>query len=114
MRKRSSTNFINEKKIHETCSMALTISLLSGRWKPTIVWQLKNTALSYSDLKNKISGATERMLVKQLQELEQSGLIAKEIIANKSKYELTSLGISLIPLLQQIEQWGEAYRELMG
>ena len=110
MRKESSTNFINEKDIHKKCSMALTISLLGGRWKPTILWQLKAQFLSYTDLKNKVTGATERMLVKQLQELERDGLITKQQTATKKIYALTTAGESLIPLLQMMEKWGDTYK----
>jgi DNA-binding HxlR family transcriptional regulator len=113
MRKKTSTNFINEQQILESCSMALTISLLSGRWKPTILWHLQKDGLTYTDLKRKINGTTERMLVKQLQELEESKLIAKKPSADapiRNVYVLTPTGHSIIPVLKQIEQWGDLYK----
>ena len=113
MRKKTSTNFVNEQQILESCSMALTISLLSGRWKPTILWHLQKEGLTYTDLKRKLQGVTERMLVKQLQELEESKLITKKPLAdgpNRAVYVLTETGSSIIPLLKQIEKWGDGYK----
>jgi len=113
MRKETSTNYTNEKSIHDSCSMALTISLLSGRWKPSILWHLQHGALRYAELNKKVHGATERILVRQLQELEKDGLIDREETHEKPvkvTYALSKLGTSLIPILQQIEGWGDNYK----
>jgi len=113
MRKETSTNYINEKEIHDNCSMALTISLLSGRWKPSILWHLQQGDLRYADLKKKVPGATERILVRQLQELEKDRLITKQISPEKpvkTTYALSELGHSLIPVLRMIEGWGDKYK----
>lgn len=113
MRKQTSTNYINEKDIHDRCSMALTISLLSGRWKPSILWHLQYGPLRYAELKKKVQGPTERILVKQLQELEKDGLITREMEQEKPvkvTYALSRIGNSVIPLLRQIEGWGDQYK----
>jgi DNA-binding HxlR family transcriptional regulator len=117
MRKETSTNYTNEKNIHDSCSMALTISLLSGRWKPSILWHLQHGALRYAELNKKLQGATERILVKQLHELEKDGLITREEAYGKPlkvTYTLSKLGNTLIPILQQIEGWGDRYKEAIS
>ncbi len=60
-----------------------------------------------------ISGISERMLVAQLRELEQHGLVKRIIypeVPPKVEYELTSLGLSTKPMLQSISEWGNMQR----
>jgi DNA-binding HxlR family transcriptional regulator len=97
--------------------MALTISLLSGRWKPGILWHLQHGPLRYAELNKKVHGVTERILVKQLQELQKDGLINREEAPGrpiKVTYTLSKLGNSLIPILKQIEGWGDRYKEAIS
>jgi DNA-binding HxlR family transcriptional regulator len=113
MRKESSTNYVNEKQLHTVCNMAFTLSLLSGRWKPSILWHLQHEELRYMDLRKKLPDAAERVLVKQLQELEQDKLIVRRELPDKPvkvSYALSELGISVLPLLQAAERWGDTYK----
>jgi len=115
MRKETSTNALNERNIKDSCSMAMTVSLLSGRWKPMILWHLGHHPYRYSALKSKITGSTERMLVKQLQELERDRLIIRKLEKGRPPrvtYFLSAEGKALLPLLKQMEIWGDHYKEL--
>lgn len=109
MRKETSTNFSNEQRILESCAIAYTISLIGGRWKPTILWQLIQSSARYKDLKESIPGITERMLTVSLKELEQDGLIRKEThtgFPRKVEYSLTELGWSMESMLRGMSDWG--------
>ena len=70
------------------------------------------------ELKRAIPDATERMLTKQLRELEADGLIHREVyreVPPRVEYSLKPLGISIIPVLLQIREWGVNYeREIDG
>ena len=78
MGKTSSTNNINNKQLQEDCGMAYTISVLSGRWKLSILgFLLEHGRLRYSELKRKLNGISERVLVMQLKELVEDGLIPR-------------------------------------
>ncbi|MEC5142043.1 hypothetical protein UNH65_00130 [Chitinophaga sp. 180180018-2] len=96
--------------------MALSISLVSGRWKPTILWYLQQGALRYMDLRDSIPDSTERMLIKHLQELEKDGLIIRQkqpgVKGKVVVYSLSEMGMSMIPILAQLEKWGSNYRAL--
>lgn len=110
MRKETSTNFENERMILESCAMAYTISLIGGRWKPAILWQLSQTFMRYKHLKGVIPNISERILTKALKELEQDGLIKKTIYASfppRVEYKLTALGKSMKPLLKNMSDWGK-------
>ncbi|MBB6502172.1 winged helix-turn-helix transcriptional regulator [Pedobacter cryoconitis] len=112
MRKTASTNYINEQTLHGLCDAAYTLSVLSGRWKLTLLVKLKEGKKRFSELKDQIPAITERVLALQLKELEKSGLILKQKSTPKGQlysYELTSLGISLDQVIQSLSDWGIAH-----
>lgn len=113
MRKLNSSNSLNKQVIHSKCSLAYTISLIGGRWKPTILWQLLNGQLRYNELKRSIAEVSERVLVTQLRELEADGLITRMVypeVPPNVAYELTELGLSLRTLLMEIARWGDEHK----
>jgi DNA-binding HxlR family transcriptional regulator len=116
MRKKNSTNSLNEKKINSTCGMGFALSLIGGRWKSNILWRLiENRRLRYSELRRQIPDVSERMLVAQLRELESDQLVNRIVypeVPPRVEYELTELGLTLRPMLQSISDWGEKYREI--
>lgn len=114
MRKLTSTNLENEVRINEQCGMAYTLSIIGGRWKPSILAHLLNERkLRYSELKKRLTGISERMLIAQLRELKQDGIvnrIAHPVVPPRVEYELTPLGHTLKPVLMSMSDWGEKYR----
>jgi DNA-binding HxlR family transcriptional regulator len=113
MRKQTSTNFENERRIIESCAMGYTMSVIDGRWKPTILWQLIKGKLRYNELRKAIPAASERILVLQLRELEHDGLIKRIVypeVPPRVEYELTEKGISLKPILKAMSDWGKNFR----
>lgn len=111
MKKESSTNSINKKYLDENCGMFFTLSLIGGRWKISILAVLLNNGcLRYGELKRKIQGITERMLISQLKELEADGLIeriAYPEVPPRVEYKLSKLGLSLKNILDKMNEWGE-------
>src|SRR5579859_6296191 len=98
MRKENSTNLENQQAINASCGMAYTLDLIGGRWKPSILWRLLSGGLRYSQLRRSMPNISERILVLQLRELEQHGLISRRIyteVPPKVEYQLTDLGASL-------------------
>ncbi|ATL49160.1 transcriptional regulator [Chitinophaga caeni] len=111
MRKEHSSNHVNEKEILLNCGLAFTLKLISGRWKPTIIWRLNEGVMRYKDLLQSIGNISEKMLAAQLKELEQAGLIHREVfpeVPPRVEYGLTEQGKSLIPLLEGLTNWGIA------
>ncbi|MEZ0007552.1 DNA-binding HxlR family transcriptional regulator [Flavobacterium sp. 28YEA47A] len=110
-RKETSTNSINETYWKNSCGIAFTLSLIGGRWKINILSYLLNEkVLRYSELRNRLVGISERMLISQLKELENDGLVNRIVhqqVPPKVEYELTELGFSLQPLLNLMDKWGE-------
>jgi DNA-binding HxlR family transcriptional regulator len=100
------------------CFFELTLQVIGGKWKPIILYQLaREGIMRFSDLKRGIPEVTERMLSRQLRDLEQDGLVHREVykqVPPKVEYSLTKLGCSLIPILVSMREWGVAYEEYLG
>ena len=113
MRKDSSTNALNEKHIIDTCGMAVALRVIGGRWKPAILCRLANETMRYSELKKSIEGISERMLVAQLRELEQDGILRRLVYAEvppRVEYEITEFGYTMKPMLDSMAEWGNTAR----
>jgi DNA-binding HxlR family transcriptional regulator len=113
MRKENSTNNANEANLIKNCGMVYALSVFGGRWKPTILFSLLKGKRRYNELFKSISGISERMLVTQLRELEQHGLVKRIIypeVPPRVEYELTPLGLSTRSMLQSISKWGNTHR----
>jgi len=113
MRKESSTNALNERRIKESCAMAVSLSIIGGRWKPAILCRLSYGPMRYSELRDSIGDISERMLVAQLRELEKDRIIDRVVYAAvppRVEYRLTEIGESMKPLLAAMSAWGEQYR----
>lgn len=114
MRKENSTNSLNRNALRMQCGMAFTLSLIGGRWKPSILCQLLRGKMRYSELRKQLPDVSERMLVLQLRELENDGLIRRLVYAEvppRVEYEMTEAGISMKPVLNSMSEWGWDYQQ---
>ncbi|WP_460765073.1 winged helix-turn-helix transcriptional regulator [Niabella terrae] len=112
-RKQNSTNTINENYWKEHCGIANTMSIIGGRWKINILSYLMNEQkLRYNELKKRLVGISERMLISKLKELEGDQLISRTVyqqVPPKVEYKLTDLGKSLKRILELMDEWGEQH-----
>ncbi|MFK7050862.1 MULTISPECIES: helix-turn-helix domain-containing protein [Flavobacterium] len=103
---------INNKEF--PCNTSLTMKFIGGKWKAVILIHLFDKK-RYSELRKEIPMVTERTLSLQLKELEEDGLITRSVFSTKPplkvEYELTALGKTLIPLLNEISNWGKFIAE---
>jgi DNA-binding HxlR family transcriptional regulator len=116
MRKVNSTNHINEQAITQNCPITSTVIAIGGRWKIIILWRLKNGAQRYNEIRKAIPNISEKMLTQQLRELMQSNWVSKkdyQEVPPRTEYSLTALGLSFIPILENIYEWGMQHN-IMG
>ncbi|SFM25019.1 winged helix-turn-helix transcriptional regulator [Methanolobus profundi] len=102
----------NEKQY--CCPVEATLGVIGGKWKPLILWQLKEEVLRYNSLQQALPGISPRMLTKQLRELEEDGLVRREMypeIPPRVEYSLTDFGRTIIPVLEALCQWGIEYMD---
>ncbi|NML41349.1 winged helix-turn-helix transcriptional regulator [Chitinophaga sp. G-6-1-13] len=113
MRKENSTNFLNEKDLANNCGMYYTITLIGGRWKISILAALlDHEVMRYSEIKTRLTNITERMLIKQLKELQDDGLIIRndyKEVPPRVEYSISKKGRSLEKLLIEMQQWGKKH-----
>ena len=94
------------------CPVEATLELIGGKWKGIILYYLLGGRLRFSELKRQIGCVTQRMLTKQLRELESSGLVNRIVYAEvppRVEYELTDEGKSLKPIINALKKWGETH-----
>lgn len=91
-----------------TCPLELTHDMTKGKWKPIILWLLGKAPMSLSGLEKNIQGINQKMLLEQLKELTDCGLLHKKSFEGyplKVEYSLTSRGkriLDAITILQNI------------
>lgn len=93
------------------CPVEATLELIGGKWKGMVLFYLLGGKMRFSELMRSIGCVTQRMLTKQLRELEACGLVNRIVYAEvppRVEYELTEVGHSLEPILLELKQWGEA------
>ncbi|MGB9927303.1 MAG: winged helix-turn-helix transcriptional regulator [Methanosarcina sp.] len=97
---------------HYNCPVEATLEVIGGKWKPLILWQLRTHKLRFSGLQQNMQGISPKMLTKQLRELEEDGLVLREIypeIPPKVEYSLTEFGKTVLPVLDALYMWGSEY-----
>lgn len=112
-----SGKFMYERKIPVDldCPLRLTMSLLGSKWKSCILDELRYKKLRPSELHKIFPEATPRVLDLQLKELVEDGLVSKTIypeLPPRSEYSITPLGMTLIPIIDAMIEWGNRNAEL--
>ncbi|HEX7735134.1 MAG TPA: helix-turn-helix domain-containing protein [Ktedonobacteraceae bacterium] len=96
------------------CAVEATADILGGKWKAVILYYLFQSSRRFNELRRLLPEVTQRMLTRQLRELEQDGIVHREIfkeVPPKVEYSLTEFGTSLGPIIVQMLDWGEQYME---
>jgi DNA-binding HxlR family transcriptional regulator len=102
----------NYSIIRPTCEVESTIKIIGGRWKVLIIRELVSGEKRFGELQRSLQGITQKMLTQQLRELEEDGIVHREIYAQippKVEYSLTPLGESLKPILYAMHEWAVNY-----
>jgi DNA-binding HxlR family transcriptional regulator len=88
------------------------LRILGGKWKVLILWHLIDTPRRYGALRRLMPEITEKMLIRQLRELEHDGILGRSVynsIPPRVEYSVTEYGHSLYPVLDALCQWGWAH-----
>lgn len=107
--------YVRKIPVDLDCPLRLTMSLIDSKWKSCILDELRNKSLRPSELHRIFPEATPRVLDMQLKEMVEDGLVSKTIYPEfplRSEYAITPLGMSLIPIIDAMLEWGTRNREL--
>ncbi len=102
--KRSANTNMNDQ-----CSVIATLRLFATKWKPCIICYLSERPMRYNELYRIIPNISRKILSEHLKELERDALICRiqyDYKRQKVEYSLTEKGKSLLPILEQLQDWG--------
>ena len=96
----------------ENCTVYKTMDFISKKWTLLILLELYKGGKEkkrFSEVKNKMSDITPKVLSERLKELEKEGLIKRKIDASqfpvKTEYWLTESGLDFIPIISEMKSW---------
>jgi DNA-binding HxlR family transcriptional regulator len=100
------------------CSMEAALHIMGGKWKGVILYHLLvDGTHRFNELQKQLTGVPARLLIKQLRELEEDGLVTRTVFAvvpPKVEYALSDEGRSLEPFLMGLSEWGEKWLARRG
>ena len=101
----------SEKKHFPSCSIRHILDRCGDKWSILIISILGHVGKQrFNELNQQIGDISQKMLTVTLRSLEADGLISRKLypeIPPRVEYELTDLGRSLLPHIEQLAQWAE-------
>jgi DNA-binding HxlR family transcriptional regulator len=92
------------------CGIDAALDVVSGKWKGLVLWELyAHGTRRFAELRRGLPGVSEKMLTQHLRQMEQDGLVHREVYAEvppKVEYSLTEEGTSLNEALRPLGKWG--------
>lgn len=91
------------------CGLNATLRVISGKWKPLILFFLRDGPKRYGELKRLVQGVTDKVLIQQLKDLEADRVLARndyQEVPPRVDYALTPLGRSLAEAIVPLCTWG--------
>lgn len=98
------------------CGLHLFMQVMNGKWKIKLIWCIYNGIKRPGELHRSMPAASRRLLDTQLKQLTDLGIITKTVFDQKPlkvEYELSSLGETLIPVIEVTARWGEDHRDIL-
>lgn len=113
------TPITKPERTHESCTKAIipvrdALDILSGKWKLPIIIALSFGNRRFSQLAKQIPGITDKMLSKELRELEMNQLVKRTVydaVPVVVEYSMTPYGKTLEKLIEELQAWGVMHRK---
>jgi Predicted transcriptional regulators len=111
----------NKKHDHGECLSMIrpvrdALDVLNGKWKLQIIIALSFGNKRFSEIAREIPGITDRMLSKELRDLEMNKLVKRTVydsIPVVVEYSLTDYGDSLDKVINELRKWGIRHRKVI-
>lgn len=95
---------------NEPCAIERGMRLIGGKWTGSIIYHLKDEPVRFNDLCRMLGGASRKMVDQRLKELENNGMVIRNVIDSRPiavAYSLTEFGRSALDILEQLRVWSE-------
>lgn len=97
------------------CPAESALEFLAGKWRPMVIYWLREGPLRFNELQRRLGSITHRTLSKTLKEMEADGLLSRNDhreIPPRVDYTLSERGRSLMPVLEAMERWAQQHGPL--
>jgi DNA-binding HxlR family transcriptional regulator len=96
---------------HKTygCGLEAALDVVGGKWKVLVLWHLAPHPRRFGELRRVVDGISEKMLIQQLREMQEDGIVARKDfheVPPRVEYSLTAFGVSLTEALRPLCAWG--------
>ena len=95
---------------NERCPTRMVLDRIADKWTVLIVGALEEKTKRFGELRREVGGVSQKMLTQTLRGLERDGVVVRTVYASvppKVEYSLTSLGRTLVHILEEIRKWSE-------
>jgi len=96
------------------CPVEATLEVIGGKWKGVILHHLLSETIRFNELLRLMPKITQKMLTKQLRELEADNLVSRKVypeVPPKVEYSMTEYGKTLAPVIHSLQTWGTQHLE---
>lgn len=108
---------MEDKDLFGICPVCTAQRIIAGKWSVLVLYHLSHGTMRFGELKRLLPPLTQCTLTKQLRNLEEYGLIERNVypqVPPKVEYSLTEIGRKFIPALDAVAQWGEEYKKYLS
>jgi len=97
----------------EWCPITTTASVIGKKWHPVLVHRLLEHGPSgFNELKDNVDGISSKVLSDSLEDLQDNGLVEREVISEQPfrvQYSLTERGAALETVIEAMRDWGQSH-----
>lgn len=97
--------------------MSACMAVLGGAWTPSLIWKLAGDPRRFGELQRDIPGISPKMLTTRLKDLEQKGVVVRQVVPSSPpsvEYSLSEMGRELVPVINAIVRVGTRLLESSG
>ncbi|QIF05464.1 helix-turn-helix domain-containing protein [Roseimicrobium sp. ORNL1] len=101
-------------RLADDCPVRAALDVIRGRWKPSILFELKTGRKRFSDIQSALPEVTAQALTVQLRQLEADGIVNRKVYAEvpqRVEYSLSKHGRALSNVMDALEKWGMEHQE---
>lgn len=101
-------------RLDTQCGLDVSLKIIGGKWKPLILYHIQGEPKRFSEVKRRVGGISEKVLIQQLRELVAMNVLVRrdhQLVPPMVDYSLTPFGDSLVRALAPLCEWRSRNRE---